>query len=111
MPDMVNVANDLGQWGIVVGPALPPGTDLSTLAVSLHRDGELVDSGRSGPETLDDPYLSLARICRLLAPFGMGLEPGQQVITGAIVRFPPVDGPSTWTASFSGLSEVTAVFE
>lgn len=111
MPNMVNVANDLGQWGIVVGAPLPPGTDLATLEVSLRRDGELVDSGRSGPETLDDPYLSLARICGQLAPFGLGLEPGQRVITGAIVKFPPVDGPSTWTASFSGLSEVTAVFE
>ncbi|HEX4832594.1 MAG TPA: hypothetical protein VH478_16035 [Trebonia sp.] len=79
--------------------------------MSLHRDGELVDRGTAGPQVLDDPYVSLARICAQLAPFGLGLEPGQRVITGAIVKFPPVDGPSSWTASFGGRTAVTVVFE
>jgi 2-keto-4-pentenoate hydratase len=58
---------------------------------------------------MDDPFLSLSRLCALLHQYGRGLEPGQRVITGSFCN-ETVKGPGGWRAVFSGIGEVAVRF-
>ena len=103
---VVRLGDGLGQWGTVFGPPHSPDVDLQSLEVELLHDGDITDAGGSGPDVIDDPYLSLTRVCRQLARFGRGLEPGQRLITGSILEPVRVDEPAVWSARFSGLGDV-----
>jgi 2-keto-4-pentenoate hydratase len=76
----------------------------------LRRDGEIVHEGRSDPDTLDDPYLSLARVCAALHPFGLGLEPGQRIITGSVLPGVKLEAGGHFEGDFGALGKVTAEF-
>jgi len=72
--------------------------------VDFSRDGEIVETKTPG-ETMDDPYLSLSRLCRLLHKYGLGLEPGQPVITGSFCHH-AITQPGSYRATFSNIGEV-----
>src|SRR5262249_38713898 len=75
----LRLADGLATWGIVVGPGAPVRDNLIETTVEFYCDEQLVETKTPGA-TMDDPYLSLSRICRLLHKYGLGLEPGQPVI-------------------------------
>jgi 2-keto-4-pentenoate hydratase len=102
------LADGLAQWGIVVGPEAPVRDHLIETTVEFYRDEQLVETKTPGA-TMDDPYLSLSRLCRLLYKYGFGLEPGQPVITGAFCHH-AVRGPGAYRAVFSGIGEVSLKF-
>lgn len=102
------LADGLAQWGIVVGPEAPVRDNLIETTVELYRDEQLVETKTPGA-TMDDPYLSLARVCRLLHKYGLGLEPGQPVITGSFCHH-TVAGPGHYRAVFSGIGAVAVQF-
>lgn len=110
-PDQGNallLADGLAQWGIVVGPEAPVRDNLIETTVEFYCDGQLVETKTPGA-TMDDPYLSLSRLCRLLHKHGLGLEPGQPVITGAFCHH-AVRQPGTYRTVFSGIGEVAVRF-
>jgi len=102
------LADGLAQWGIVVGPEAPVRDNLIETTVEFYRDGQLVETKTPGA-TMDDPYLSLSGVCRLLHKYGLGLEPGQPVITGAFCHH-AVRQPGTYRTVFSGIGEVAVRF-
>jgi len=102
------LADGLAQWGIVVGPEAPVRDNLIETTVEFYRDGQLVESKTPGA-TMDDPYLSLSRACKLLHKYGLGFEPGQPVITGAFCHH-SVRQPGTYRTVFSGIGEVSVQF-
>lgn len=105
------VADNLSQYGIVTGDALSPvpaSLDLGEMTVILRRDGEVVSSVL-GREVIDDHFLSLSMLARGLARYGLGLEPGQRVITGSFDNVEVAAGQS-WEAEFSGLGRVAVRF-
>lgn len=102
------LADGLSNWGIVVGEEAPVRSNLTGTTVELWHDGELV-STRTPGDSMDDPFLSLSRLCALLHQYGRGLEPGQRVITGSFCN-ETVKGPGSWRAVFSGLGEVAVRF-
>lgn len=79
------LADDLSQWGIVVGE--PRVFDwrsftFADVSVRLSLDGsELENVAAAGH--IDDHFDSLAALARQLARFGRALEPGNRVITGS----------------------------
>lgn len=104
----LRIADNLGQWGIVVGPEHSKDIDLHSLNVEVFQDGQLIDSGSSGPDVIDDPYLSLARLCHQLDKHRLAVEPGQRVITGSLVPTKPyLTNPGQVVARCSDLGEVT----
>jgi 2-keto-4-pentenoate hydratase len=103
------VADGLANWGIVVGPEAPVRDGLVNTTVEFFCDGQLIESKTPGA-TMDDPYLSLSRLCRLLHKYGRGLEPGQPVITGSFCN-QVVKQPGRYHAVFSGIGEVAVRFE
>lgn len=102
------LADGLTQWGIVVGDRAAPQGLLSGLRVRLCCDGAL--RAEAGPDyAIDDPFLSLARLAATLHRFGLAVEPGDHVITGAWARC-AVEGSGRWTAEFGGIGSVSVEF-
>jgi 2-keto-4-pentenoate hydratase len=100
------VAARLNQRGIVTGAEAPVPADVTAVGVQLRHDGGILGSATMAPEVIDDPFLSVARLSAALAPFGLGLEPGQRVITGSLLAAVPVE-TGRWEADFGGLGTVT----
>ena len=105
------VADNLSQWGIVVGTLtkpLPQEFDWDSLEIVLRRDGVEVERV-SARGHIDDHFESLAQLARELAKFGRGLNAGEHVITGSFTR-QVVRGPSRWDADFGPLGSVAIRF-
>ena len=104
------LADNLSQWGIVVGAARDvEDIDFDTLEVSLERDGALVRTVAASGH-IDDHFASIAALAAQLDRFGLALEPGQRVITGAFAR-QAVTAPSRWRGDFgSAIGSVEVAF-
>jgi 2-keto-4-pentenoate hydratase len=113
MPDSpwsVSIADDLSNWGVVVGEGVAASeVDLTQTEVVLTRDNEVVSATVLGP-AMDDPYKSLVELCATLHRFDLSLHPGQRVITGAFSR-DAVPGTGTWAATFGGIGTVEITFD
>jgi 2-oxo-3-hexenedioate decarboxylase len=74
--------------------------DLSTLRVTLLRDGAAVDSG-SGANVLDGPVQALAHLAAVLAddPVNPPLAAGEMVTTGTMTRAFPVHAGEIWSTT------------
>lgn len=100
-------ADNLSQWGIVVGAEiapLPRGFDYDALTVTLTCNGDTV-SRVDARGHIDDHFESIAALVRELARFDLGLEAGQRIITGAYTRI-AVDAPGRYEGTFSNLGSV-----
>jgi 2-keto-4-pentenoate hydratase len=106
-PDLVAMATDrMAQWGIVEGTGLDPsGLNLDDVVVRMWCDDNERLSARSADE-VDDHWSSIARLVAELDRFGLALEAGQKVITGALGRFDMAPG-QRWRAVFEGIGEVS----
>ena len=106
----LRIADDLSQWGIVVGEriALPSSIDLDRLKVELTRDGEPIERVAAQGH-IDDHFASIAALARELAKFGRGLHAGDHVITGAFTR-QAVAAPARFEGRFGALGSVSVSF-
>lgn len=108
----LTVADNLSQWGIVVGATLEPvpeDLELGDMTVVLRGDGQSVVSV-VGREVIDDHFLSLAMLAKTLAKHGLALESGMRVITGSFAKVDVAPG-QRWEAEFAGIGEVAVTFE
>ncbi len=106
------IADNLSQWGIVVGPVtspLPDGFDWDSLVVALSRDGVEVERVAARGH-IDDHFESLAALARELAKFDRGLKAGQRIITGSFTRQPVLEA-ARWEADFGRLGRVAIRFK
>ncbi|MDA1076874.1 MAG: hypothetical protein O3A63_19305 [Proteobacteria bacterium] len=102
----VRVADNLSQWGIVVGDFRSiEETAFEAIVVNLEHDGVVVETTRAAGH-IDDHFESLARLARRLDQFDLALKPGDLVITGSFTRA-PINASGTWTGRFSGVGEVS----
>jgi 2-keto-4-pentenoate hydratase len=106
-PDLPTMAADrMTQWGIVEGTGIDAAdADLDDVVVRMWCDGNDRLTARSADE-VDDHWTSIARLAAELDRFGLGLEPGQKLITGALGRFDLAPG-QRWRAAFEGIGEVS----
>jgi 2-keto-4-pentenoate hydratase len=104
------IADGLGGWGVVVGDEVDPEEFRRPVTVTLRRDGEVIARATAGNGLdIDDPFLSVSRLCGQLHEFGIGLEPGQPVITGAFAAA-AIDRPGLWSADFTDVGAVAVTF-
>jgi len=103
------LADGLANWGIVVGPETEVGGDLTQTRVVL-RHGDTVLADVTPGASMDDPFLSLARMCHVLDRHGFGLVPGQPVITGSFCH-QDIDRTGCYRAEFVGIGSVEVVFD
>lgn len=108
----LRVADNLSNWGIVIGDPAQPRDDYAAQTVSLYDttedpSGLLVESVDAAGH-IDDHYESLATLARTLHAYGHTLAAGQYVITGAFGKTPFAAG--TWRGDFTcgvGSVEIT----
>jgi 2-oxo-3-hexenedioate decarboxylase/2-keto-4-pentenoate hydratase len=107
----IRVADNLSQWGIVVGKVVTPvpdDFDFDALEVVLNFNGKEVER-KVARGHIDDHFESLAALVRELAKFDLGLRDGQHIITGSLTR-QSVTTPGRWDATFSNLGSVAINF-
>ena len=83
-----HIADNMAQWGIVVGEETTFDWErfpFSTIAVTLHRDGEAVQRVAADGH-IDDHFASIAALAAQLAAFGRRIESGARIITGSFTK-------------------------
>lgn len=99
-PTAERIADDLANWGIVVGRVrpIPDGWLPERMTVTLTHEGRVVKAVPAAGH-IDDHFESLARLANQLLPFGRHLEAGDRVITGAFAR-QNQPGAGIWSGEF-----------
>jgi 2-keto-4-pentenoate hydratase len=106
----VRTADNLSQWGIVIGAEQPVDAlgDPEAMVVTQHLDGALQETVHARGH-IDDHFASLATLARELSRFDLALDAGMHVITGAYTRANKgIAG--TYVGTFTGLGEVRVTF-
>ncbi len=105
-PNLVAMATDrMTAWGVVDGMAVDPRlADLNDVDVRMWCNDEQRIVVRSDDE-VDDCPTSIARLAAELDRYGLGLEPGYEVIIVALGQFDVAPGEQL-RASFDGVGDV-----
>ncbi len=105
------IADNASYGGFVVGPwdAALVRADMPALAMQARKNGELAAEGL-GAAVLGHPANSAAWLVNKLGEFGVGLDAGDIVISGAITRMLPAAAGDTFTFSLSGQPDLTVAF-
>jgi len=105
------IADNASYGGFTVGPwdKEMKKADLSTLAMTIHHNGELAAEGL-GSAALGHPATSTAWLANKLLEFGVSLEPGDVVISGGITKMLPVKAGDEFRFSLTGQPDLTVTF-
>jgi len=104
-PAPLRIADNLSNWGIVIGEPVAPQAVLEKMTVTLSGENRIIEAVASEGH-IDDHYESLATLANHLAQYNYALEPGQYVITGAYGKTP--FAPGTFQGHFDcGIGDVT----
>jgi len=101
----IRIADNLSQWGIVVGDFQDVDRPYEQLSVQLKKDGEIVQQVAASGH-IDNHFESIAALINRLHRFDRGLQAGELVITGSFTRA-AVTEPGIWCGDFSDLGAVT----
>lgn len=83
--------------------------DLADITMTMTADGEQVSSGR-GSDCLGSPWQALAWLANTTLSYGSPLCAGEVILSGALGPMVAATPGSTYTASISGIGDVTATF-
>jgi 2-keto-4-pentenoate hydratase len=102
------VADLASNGAMVVSDEVVPmdGVDSRLIGMTLHRDGEQIDSG-TGDAALGDPVAVVAWLANVLGENGIALEPGHLVMTGALHAAVPIRPGEVYRADFDRLGSLT----
>lgn len=109
---LVDTISDLASSAaIILGPRVvsTEGWDPRLVGMVVTRDGQTVATG-AGAAALGNPVLALAWLANTLAPYGVTLQPGHFVMTGALHAAFPISPGDVIRAEFDRLGPVTARF-
>ena len=100
------VAANLSAAGYVIGEGQgDPMVNLSTLTVTLYRDGETVSQGR-GSDAFGDPWVAALWLVNHLIDCGWTMEPGQILLSGALGKVVEAQ-PGAYEANFGPLGKLS----
>jgi 2-keto-4-pentenoate hydratase len=99
------LADNAQQKTVILGQAVPPPADMTTVAVRVIVNGQTAATG-TGEAVLGDPLSSLVWLAAKLAEFGRGLQAGDIVMSGSFTRQFPINPGDTIRAEFSGIGAV-----
>ena len=102
--------HNFGSWCVFGEKAGAPVADLREVPIELRFDGQPAAAGKAG-DSGGDPFAVLAAVANTLGRFGLALEPGMVVMTGATAS--PTRVPAETeevTATFGPLGSVSVKF-
>ncbi|GAA3587710.1 fumarylacetoacetate hydrolase family protein [Amycolatopsis ultiminotia] len=104
------IADNASSGGVILGSRPVPlaELDLRLVGCTLHRNGELVETGAGGA-VLGSPLNSLVWLANTVGPLGVTLEPGHVVLPGSMTKAIPMAPGDTVVTTIAGLGTVTAV--
>jgi 2-keto-4-pentenoate hydratase len=108
----LGVADNIAQWGFVTGEAITPypkELDLANIRVAIKKNGQEEETVRGG-DTLDDQIDSITWLANALGEYGVALEAGHHILSGAFVRPLPLSKGDTWETHFSSVGTIRATF-
>ncbi|MFC8827339.1 2-keto-4-pentenoate hydratase [Streptomyces sp. NPDC057137] len=105
------VADNASSALVITGPAIDADpallTSLGSECLELTADGRSVAKG-IGAEVLGDPLEAVAWLARTLHAYGVGIEPGELVLAGAVHASIPLTGTTTLSLRSDRLPTLTA---
>ncbi|PHQ26579.1 2-oxo-hepta-3-ene-1,7-dioic acid hydratase [Marinobacter guineae] len=106
------ISDNAANAGIVMGgrPIKPMDIDLRWAGCMLYLNGQIEETGLAGG-VLGNPLKGITWVCKRFAPHGVGLEPGQVILSGSFTRPVPVKAGDTVHADFGSLGGVTLNFD
>ncbi|MDL2317899.1 2-keto-4-pentenoate hydratase [Eubacteriales bacterium OttesenSCG-928-A19] len=105
------VADNASSGRYVLGTARRSldGLDLSAVTMRMTRNGEPVQEG-TGAAVLGNPCNAVAWLANRMWRYGVALQKGEVILSGAFAAAPPAQKGDAFSAVFEGLGEVRAVF-
>jgi 2-oxo-hept-3-ene-1,7-dioate hydratase len=105
------IADNAGNAGVIVSENrfAPQDIDLRWSGALLYLNGVIEETGLAAG-VLDHPAHGIAWICKRFAPHGIGLEPGQLLLSGSFTRPIIVGAGDEIRADYGPLGEITAEF-
>ncbi len=105
------IADNAGNAGIIVGDQRiePDAIDLRWAGALLYLNGEIEETGL-GAGVMDHPAHGIRWVCKRFAPHGIGLEPGQLILSGSFTRPVNVVAGDQLRADYGPLGDIIIDF-
>lgn len=105
------VADNASSGVFVLGDAAvdPRGLDLSTVGMTLEKNGEIVATG-AGAAALGHPANAVAWLANTLGRLGMGLKKGEVILSGSLAAMVPVKAGDQLRISLGGIGSAGVRF-
>lgn len=106
------IADNAANAGIITGDitAKPDEIDLRWAGAMLYLNGEIEETGLAAG-VMDHPGHGIRWVCKRFAPHGIGLEPGQIILSGSFTRPVIVKAGDHVRADYGPLGEINISFE
>ncbi|MFE3836200.1 2-oxo-hept-4-ene-1,7-dioate hydratase [Pseudogemmobacter sonorensis] len=105
------ISDNAANAGLVLGHArhAPGAFDLRWIGAIVTRDGVVEETGL-GAGVLNDPVTGIIWLVRRLAQYGLGIEPGQILLSGSFIRAIEAPPGSRFDADFGPFGQVSIDF-
>lgn len=105
------VADNASSARVVLGGVLSPlpGLDLRTTGMILEKNGEIVATA-AGAAVLGHPAQAVAWLANKLAAYGLSLQKGEIILSGALTAAIPIAAGDFFRADFGALGDVKIKF-
>jgi 2-keto-4-pentenoate hydratase len=106
------ISDNASYGGFTLGPwdKAMPKSNLSELAMTVMHNGAKAAEG-VGAAVLGNPAISAAWLANKLLEFGISLEKGDIVISGALTKMVPVKAGDEFVFSLTGQPDLTVTFK
>ena len=108
---VVNFADNAANAGVITGDTHvnPRDVDLRWAGALFYLNGEIEETGL-GAAVMDHPGHGIRWVCKRFAPHGIGLEPGQLILSGSFTRPVIVQAGDHVRVDYGPLGEITLDF-
>ena len=105
------IADNAADAALVLGgqPFKPLGVDMRWISALCFRNGQIEETGVAAA-VLNHPANGIAWLANKLAPYGVGLEPGQVILSGSFIRPVEARKGDTFHADYSSFGCVSCRF-
>jgi 2-keto-4-pentenoate hydratase len=106
------VADNGSSAGAVIGKKTTSihDLDLAGLAMNAYRNGKFLDSAL-GAAVMGHPAQAVAWLANALGNYGISLNKGEVILSGALSKAVPIEDGDTFTAEFDHIGTVSATFK
>ena len=110
LADTISDNASSGRYVLGSNRVSPKGIDLAAVTMTTEKAGSGIVSEGIGSAVMGDPATSVAWLANCMRRYGVSLQKGEVVLSGAFAAALPAVQGDVFTATFSSLGTVTARF-